>query len=292
MDRNADSNCVPIRHPAYVKPDPLIYSQSYLMSLGLPVTWDNPDIEVRRSGVPVPSSDIQTDTDYELVARIWNGSSVAPIIGLVVEFSFLDFGMGAIPIPIAETSIVLGVKGSAGCPAFASVPWRSPSTPGHYCIQVKFDWIDDSNPLNNLGQENLQVSHANSPAEFAFVLRNDSPNVHTFVFEVDTYELPEPGPCPTPTDRVDERTPRPERTTLPNVPAATRERHALAGTGIPDGWSVRFDPEQPRLNPQDSIDVSVSIAPPLNFAGTKRFNARGIDGDFIAGGVTLTVVAP
>ena len=29
----------------YRRPDPLIYSQTYLMSQGLSVTWDNPDIQ-------------------------------------------------------------------------------------------------------------------------------------------------------------------------------------------------------------------------------------------------------
>src|SRR4051794_36811621 len=71
--RDADSNCIPIRHPAFHRPDPLIYAQYYLMSLGLAVTWDNPDIELRRNGVAVSSSLVQPDTDYEIVARVWNG---------------------------------------------------------------------------------------------------------------------------------------------------------------------------------------------------------------------------
>jgi hypothetical protein len=36
--------CVPINDPAFVRPDPMIYDQYYLASLGLAVTWDNPDI--------------------------------------------------------------------------------------------------------------------------------------------------------------------------------------------------------------------------------------------------------
>src|SRR5450631_1557225 len=41
---------------AYRQLDPLLYSQPYLQSLGLAVTWDNPDIQVElpsAPGVPV-----------------------------------------------------------------------------------------------------------------------------------------------------------------------------------------------------------------------------------------------
>src|SRR3954463_14533378 len=54
--------CRPTREPddpgtmtvptwAYRKPDPLLYSQTYLASLGFAVTWDNPDVTVERGGV-------------------------------------------------------------------------------------------------------------------------------------------------------------------------------------------------------------------------------------------------
>src|SRR5919109_274282 len=135
------------------------------MKLGLAVTWDNPDIELRRGGIAVPSSSTDPDTDYEIVARIWNGSTNAPIARMPIEFSYLDFGMGAISRKIGTTKVDLGVKGGPGCPAFAVMPWHTPATPGHYCIQVQFAWIDDANPLNNLGQENLVIGYAHSPVE-------------------------------------------------------------------------------------------------------------------------------
>ena len=296
--RGADTNCVPIRHPEYVQPDPMIYSQWYLMSLGFAVTWDNPDIELRRSGVPVPSSDIAPDTDYEIVARIWNGSTSAPVVGMDVGMSYIDFGMGVISVPIGVTKVDLGVKGGPGCPAFASMPWRSPVTPGHYCLQVSFDWFVDANPMNNRGQENLQVGHASSPAEFEFTLGNQSDDRHVFTFEVDTYELPPPPPCPPPgrrgapskgSQRPGARAPR---TTHPEVPDAVLARHDRADHPVPEGWSVHFNPEQPVLGPGDSATVKLSVVPPAGFVGSQRFNVRGVDGDdFVAGGITLEVVA-
>jgi hypothetical protein len=38
------TDCVPIDHPAVVRPDPFVYRQRYLLDRGLAVTWDNPDI--------------------------------------------------------------------------------------------------------------------------------------------------------------------------------------------------------------------------------------------------------
>ena len=48
--KRARTWCVPIHDPAYVRPDPLIYDQYYLLELGLNVTWDNPDRSYRDPG--------------------------------------------------------------------------------------------------------------------------------------------------------------------------------------------------------------------------------------------------
>src|SRR5690349_9581341 len=42
--------CNKFTNPAYHRPDPCIYDQYYLMSLGLAVTWDNPDITIWQGG--------------------------------------------------------------------------------------------------------------------------------------------------------------------------------------------------------------------------------------------------
>jgi hypothetical protein len=44
-------------------------------------------------------------------------------------------------------------------------PWAEigPSQAGHYCIQVRLDWLDAVNPDNNVGGENTIVAEANSP---------------------------------------------------------------------------------------------------------------------------------
>ena len=126
----ATSNCVPIYNPAFVKPDPLIYDQYYLTSLGLAVTWDNPDIQLYLNGAAVSSSLLAPGTTYEVVAQIWNNSTDSPAVAMPVSFSFLEFGISTVSVPIGSTQVNLGVKGGAGCPAYATMPWTTPTTPG------------------------------------------------------------------------------------------------------------------------------------------------------------------
>ncbi len=190
-----EDKCAKFDPPALHQPDPCIYSQQYLMSLGLAVTWDNPDISLLLNGVVVPETNLLPDTDYEIDATIWNNSFDAPVVGLRVEFSFLSFGAATVSNPIGVTYVDLGVKGGPNCPALAKMLWRTPATPGHYCIQVNLLWADDANPNNNLGQNNIDVVAAHSPADFTFRLRNNTDTTNDYVFEVDSYAIPTQPDC-------------------------------------------------------------------------------------------------
>jgi hypothetical protein len=295
--RKTDERCVDVRHPSLRQPDPLIYSQGYLMSLGLAVTWDNPDIQLFRGGVPVSSADLQPATDYDVVARIWNGSTDAPVIDMPVFFTLHGFGIGAAGAQIGDTTVDLGVKGGPGCPAFATVTWTTPPTPGHYCLQAHLDWADDSNPNNNLGQENTNVVKTASPAQTAFHLRNDHPERRRrYRFELDTYAVPEREPCgkdpdPEPPDRG-RRTPRPrdaEAVGLIDVPARVRARHNRSDHPLPPGWTVQLTPSEVTLGPLDELDVAIVVEPPAGFQGQQRINVNAFDEVGFAGGLTLVV---
>ena len=72
----------------------MIYCQQYLMSQGLAVTWDNPDVHLELGGVPVNLHDLKPNTTYDVFARIWNNSLDAVVVNMPVEFSFLSFGIG------------------------------------------------------------------------------------------------------------------------------------------------------------------------------------------------------
>ncbi|MDX2249539.1 MAG: hypothetical protein SF052_22335 [Bacteroidia bacterium] len=276
-----NTKCSPIHHPSFHRPDPLIYSQKYLQSLGLPVTWDNPDIVLRKDGAIVSENNLLPDTDYEIDATIWNNSYDAPVVGLKVYFSYLSFGVGGTAHTISKRAINLGVKGGANHPAHASVIWRTPNVGGHYCLQVFLNCPDDLNPANNLGQNNVNVAIPQSPAMFTFQVRNETKVRQEYAFKVDTYTLPSLKEC---RDKDEKR---------PSNDQKWREIQAVHygnGFPIPPGWAVDIAPVEIVLMPEETSDVSVKITPPADFTGKKGFNvnAMNADGKFM-GGVTLYV---
>lgn len=290
--KQSGPGCVPLREPAYRKPDPLIYAQYYLMGLGIAVTWDNPDIAVLRASAEVPPGQtLDADTEYEIVATVRNGSTEAPIVGLPVEFSFLSFGIGTHSNPIGTAKVNLGVKGGPDHPAFARIGWRTPAQPGHYCIQVLLDWADDANPANNLGQKNVNVGTLSSPAVFEFRLANQDANPHAFALEVDAYQIPEPPPC---SDHA------PKHHLLgPPLSVPERVRAAAASPGValhrrdnyplPVGWSVAFLPSHPRLAGGEEAKVTATVSAPAGYRGRQPVNVHAFIGAELVGGVTLLV---
>lgn len=266
--------CLQIDHPAFVRPDPLLYSQSYLRAQGLAVTYDNPDISLSKGGVPVGSHDLEPATTYEVTARIWNDSLDAPVIGMPVHLSFLDFGIGNEPIPIASGAVDVGVKGSASQPGFVTIPWTTPATPGHFCLQVLLAPADDTNWANNLGQENTDVKAAQSPAVFEFTLRNNTRLARRYHFEVDAYQIPALTKCDG---------------TKPDARQVIK-RHHPSGYLVPAGFVVKIEPPTPTLDPGVSVTITVSVEPPAGFVGNQPFNINAFHEQGFAGGVTLTTI--
>lgn len=305
--RDRTGCCVDVPPKTYKRADPLIYSQHYLMAQGLSVTWDNPDVQLFRGGLPVPSSALEPATDYEVEIRVWNNSYDAPAAGLRVYLSFLSFGAGTTSTYVGSRQIDLGVKGSAQAPAFARIPWRTPGEPGHYCLQARLDWPDDANPDNNLGQENTNVGQLHSPAEFQLTVGNQAGVRRRFELEVDMYELPEPEPCP-PADQEprDEDLPPNRQPRVPRPYASRKEesrahwKQALAQQAygsfpVTSDWAVALDPDTFSLDAGDERLVRASIEPRSpGFTGRQPFNvhvfATADNGDRrLVGGVTLVV---
>lgn len=268
-------HCVPVNHPALVHPDPLIYDQYDLVSRGYAVSWDNPDIQLMQGGAAVSSSNLKPDTVYDVVARIWNGSTDAPVVNMPVDFSYLSFGIGT-KSSIPETVVLpeLGVKGGPNCPAFVTWHWKTPAAPGHYCIQVRLRPFDDKNFANNLGQENTNVGTAHSPADLVFALRNAGDVRHAYRFQVDSYVIPAPPPCQSGTKHQ----------------RGDAGRHDASKFPVPPGWTIAFNPVEPILGPGDQIDVHAVVTPPAAFSGTQAFNVNAFTENMdFAGGVTLYV---
>jgi hypothetical protein len=268
----------------YKRPDPMIYSQYYLMSKGIAVTWDNPDIQLfDGAGVAVPSHGLSPTTPYEIHATIWNGSTDAPAINLLVRFYYLSFGAGTVRNYIGETYVDLPVKGSPSPPAEARMKWVTPPA-GHYCIQVELNWIDDANPLNNLGQENVDIKKLNSPnATFVFPVRNTSARPRQIVLRADAYAIPAKPLCSA-------NQPSEDRADSTAVARDRYARHRPALHPVPAGWTVEFPGGAAfDLRPGEERDVTVKITATDGFVGTQAINVNAVDGLELVGGVTLYV---
>lgn len=252
------------RHP-YL-PDPMIYSQLDLISKGVAVTWDNPDIQLfDSSGTAVPSYSLAPGTRYEIQARVWNGSANVTAIAVRVRFFYLTFGAGTLRNYIGETYVDVPVQGSPLEPARASVAWITPSA-GHYCIQVELSSILDADSFNNLGQENVDVRKLNaSQATLSFPVRNTSAGNQRFTLRLDSYAICGRFPYP-------------------------YEHHRPALSPLPDGWTVRVAGGRERiLGPGEQQDVSVEITAAAGFVGTQPINVNVLNDAGPVGGVTLYV---
>jgi hypothetical protein len=285
--------CIRIPPDSYKRPDPMLYSQYWLMKQGLSVTWDNPDIQLYDSSdKPVSSSLLDRDTDYKVVVRVWNNSYDAPVHNLPVYLSFLSFGIGLTSTPVGKTYVDLGVKGSAHCPAFADFTWHTPQQEGHYCLQALLVWADDANPENNLGQENTNVGKLHSPAHFDFTVQNEASVHRRFELETDMYRLPELPDC------GEETKPTRYRSRLEESRARWARALNAQGYGsfpVTPAWRVTISPSNFDLAAGASRNVSVDIEYMAGtFDGTQAFNIHGFatppEGQRqLAGGVTLLV---
>jgi hypothetical protein len=279
----------------YKRPDPMLYSQYFLMSKGLAVTWDNPDIwletigpDGKPSGNIVSSHALEHDTDYFVRARIWNRSVDCPAVHLPVQFSFLSFGIGSANTPIGVAHVNLPVKGVAGCPALADIKWRTPMTPGHYCLQVQLVWAEDAEPANNLGQENTNVKKLNSPrATFSFPVRNEARNRRVLRLEADFYQIATRPPCLPPGRKAVSPQLTPEEIAAQRRLA--RAEHNRSDHSVPRDWTITILPERLELGPGEQSDVTVDVTAPDGFDGRQAINVHAFAGDRLAGGVTLYV---
>jgi hypothetical protein len=204
-----------------------------------------------------------------------------------VKFSYLDFGVGTVSVFIGQTIVDLPVKGAPGHPAFAHMKWTTPSTPGHYCLQVELIWADDANPANNLGQENTDVKPLNSPhAAFTFPVRNDTARVQALRLEVDAYSIPPQRSCD-PKDVAD--SPKMTQIEFEEHRRDALARHQRRQYPVPEGWRVEVDPHDLNLAPGEERTVTVDITAPDSFSGRQALNVNTFDGGILTGGVTLYV---
>ncbi|MPZ91075.1 MAG: hypothetical protein GEU68_05510 [Actinobacteria bacterium] len=190
------------------RPDPSIYSQTYLAAQGVPVTWNNPDIWIAPAANPgavePDSYHLEANTDYIVSVRAHNAST-DPAIGVRVRlvyrpWSFNSPDVTPVEIDAGGNEVVRSVDIAAMGSAVAQFNWHTPAlAPGesaHYCLQAHLSHPLDVNLGNNMGQENTNVYSQNpgfvSPGELAALdipLFNVGRRAKTVRFRVDAYEV-------------------------------------------------------------------------------------------------------
>lgn len=156
------------------RPDPAIYSQTYLASQGLPVTWNNPDIWMAPAANPgaiePDSYHLSADTDYIVSVRAHNASTDAAI-GVRVRLVYRPWSFNSPDVTPVETDaggneVVKSVDMAPFGAAIAQFNWHTPPVSAgeerHFCLQAHLSHPLDVNLANNMGQENTNV-HSQNP---------------------------------------------------------------------------------------------------------------------------------
>lgn len=165
--------CVVIPGHVVHKPDPCIYSQFMLMQLDQPVTWDNPDVAIFKNGMEQDTYNLTADTEYDIQIEVHNSSREKPAAGTTAHIRWIEFGAGGqTRHPIDSLSANVPVWPGIDT---VTTQWRTPATPGHYCLEVELVHPDDGNPANNRGWNNTQVHAAASTVEREIRIFNEYP---------------------------------------------------------------------------------------------------------------------
>ena len=163
----------PLPEDVMRRPDPCIYSHSYLASQGLPVTWNNPDIWMARASTPSvlepDSYHLEEDTDYIVSVRCHNASTDLAL-GVQVRLLYRPWSFNSpelLPVDVdasgQEVVRFVNIPGMGS--TIAQFNWHTPAAPPgetrHFCLQAHLSHPMDINLENNMGQENTNVHSAN-----------------------------------------------------------------------------------------------------------------------------------
>lgn len=217
-----DEPCGKIPEAVVRRPDPCLYSQRLLMSQGLSVTWNNPDIWAARADNPAAiepdSYHLQDDTDYIVTVRVHNASTDAAI-GVRVRLNYRPWSFNSpdlIPVetdangdevvrfvhvpPMSSVPVVPGAPPVS--PQFAQFLWHTPKLDPdqpqkHFCLQASLFHPLDVNTSNNMGQENTNVYRSDNPGPatpgetvtVTVPLFNLARRPQRFVFEAQAYTV-------------------------------------------------------------------------------------------------------
>lgn len=207
-ERDDDVCNPPFPEGATRRPDPCIYSQRYLASQGLPVTWNNPDIWMAKASTPnviePDSYHLEEDTDYIVSVRCHNASTDLAL-GVKVRLLYRPWSFNSpdlLPVDVSPSGqeVVRFVNIPGMGSTVASFNWHTPTAPPgesrHFCLQAHLSHPMDINLENNMGQENTNV-HSSNPGhvvagelvEVDVPLFNNTRREQRFAFSADAYAV-------------------------------------------------------------------------------------------------------
>ncbi|MGH2429116.1 MAG: hypothetical protein ACRDGV_09605 [Candidatus Limnocylindria bacterium] len=295
-----DETCGQLPEAIVRRPDPAIYSQRLLMSQGLPVTWNNPDIWIAPAANPAAiepdSYHLQDDTDYVVTVRAHNAGT-DPAIGVRVRLRYRPWSFNSpdeLPVEIdaAGNEVVRFVNIPPLGSALATFAWHTPAVPPgsesrHFCLQASLYHPMDTNTANNMGQENTNVWQSPNPGlpgpgdtlQVDVPLHNFSRRQRRFVFRADTYAIDAD-------DRVELRL----KTTLGHAKRSPAEWAASLVPTLHLGRQIGAPWTRPRQHEtplRRSLDRPVSptsrprfVAAKNRFTGFEQLHARILQGDY------------
>lgn len=274
-----DACCIVLPPSIRARPDPYVYSQQWLRSRGLGVTWDNPDFHLRDvgTGAVVPRTGLQPNHDYDIEVTVHNNSFMAAI-HTNVHFEVRGFGAGTALLSDLGND-VLTVLGAST--ATARRRWRTPASGGHNCLIATVSHPDDANPLNNVGQHNTDVATPASPTrKLAFQVRNSGRSRRTFHLQMDAYRLPEKKRC---AENYG------ERQSIKYLRRLQQE-HDPRKFPVPDHLKATLTAREITLNPDAAAEVTLELTPPKAGSPPQTVNVHVTEGDVLIGGVTALVL--
>lgn len=208
-EEEEDEKCDrPFPEGAVRRPDPCIYSQQYLTSQGVAVTWNNPDIWMAKASTPnviePDSYHLEADTDYIVSVRCHNASTDLAL-GVKVRLLYRPWSFNSPDLlPVDTTPSGQEVVRFANIPGMGATivqfNWHTPTAPPgesrHFCLQAHLSHPMDINLDNNMGQENTNVHSANpghvAPGEIVDVdvpLFNNGRGRNRYAFNADAYSV-------------------------------------------------------------------------------------------------------
>ena len=272
--------CLSPRNTVRARTDPYIYSQSWLESRGLAVTWDNPDFSIcdAATGAVIPSDMLQPNTQYRVDIAVHNHSRMAAIATRVL-LQWHYFGV-ALPATTVGTAVVdIPAVGTAA----VSFDWRTPSGSAHICLDAILWQADDANPLNNVGQHNVHVFGGLEPVgRVVLSIGNQAPVARTYAIALDSYQLPSKPLHPA--SWSSDKGGLPERNNLEYLRKLQTANDVRKFT-VPDVLKVVLSDLAPQVRPGERRDVVVEFDAAAATARTP-ININVIYEGRLMGGVT------